>query len=49
MGERMRVGLNRLRLVLRLTGVVVAAALVDTLAAGQAAGAARARSGCWPG
>jgi len=37
-GERMRVGLNRLRLVLRLTGVVVAAALVDTLAAGQAAG-----------
>jgi mannose/fructose/N-acetylgalactosamine-specific phosphotransferase system component IID len=41
MGERMRIGLNRLRLVLRVTGICVAAALVDTLVGGQAAGGGR--------
>jgi mannose/fructose/N-acetylgalactosamine-specific phosphotransferase system component IID len=46
MGERMRVGLSRLRLVLRLIGVLVAAALVDTLAGGQAGGA-RASGALW--
>ncbi len=37
-GERMRIGLDRLRGALRLIGVLVAAALVDTLAGNQVAG-----------